>query len=505
MSVPGTATIARFVAAAIVGSLVTLGIAGVTQAGPTTTARIGPAGLYSADTPAGPVAFAVQPQAGGKALPQPPAGAGAQLISFTAHPVPSNPPDGYTPAWWASAGHSRVAPITQFDGGPLQAANCTVASGAMLARLAYGIVTTGSQLRALQSDQSGGTTLGDLEAALHTGWGVQFAVAAITPLQLRALLYAGAGAVVQGTYADIPVGLRLDPEFTGGHAIYLDGFRPPSAAGPAAYFVDDPIGLPAEGYKGGWWPADVVEKFATDFGGGLVDTAWAFAGGSTPPAHFPALPPSAFPSAAPGESALPGTSPLPTAAPVSPGAASPATGASPSASPILVPLPTPQASPPNGSSGDQGPAVPPSVSKFGHIVASVGGFSIVATLGACLAVPAPASCPAGIPALYPGGSHLTPPVSSPSPVDLLYASLPQPGIAQVIFESGRTSSFTYWQASAVADALPAATLDQALLGGHPVWIATFPVQGGSSYQFVAGSEGAGVSALSSVGQVTVGP
>ena len=54
------------------------------------------------------------------------------------------------------SGFPRVAAITQFDGGPFANANCTLASGAMLARLGWGIVTTGSTLRTLQSDQVGG-------------------------------------------------------------------------------------------------------------------------------------------------------------------------------------------------------------------------------------------------------------------------------------------------------------------------------------------------------------
>ena len=53
-------------------------------------------------------------------------------------------------------------PITQFDGGPFQGYDCTLASGAMLARLAFGVVTDGSILRTLQDDQDGGTGLSDL-------------------------------------------------------------------------------------------------------------------------------------------------------------------------------------------------------------------------------------------------------------------------------------------------------------------------------------------------------
>ena len=183
-----------------------------------------------------------------------------QLVAF-AEPgsVPATGDPAYRPAWLAAAGFPRVVPITQFDGGPLQGSNCTMAAGAMLARLGYGIVTTGSQLRALQPDQEGGTSLSDLEVAIGR-YGVSFSQAPISRLQLRALLYAGAGAVVQGSYGDVPVDLRLQKDFTAGHAIYLDGFRPASPDGPAAYYVLDPLGPTWTGYKGGWWPADVVES-----------------------------------------------------------------------------------------------------------------------------------------------------------------------------------------------------------------------------------------------------
>ena len=187
-----------------------------------------------------------------------------------------------------------MPPITQFDGGPLATANCTMASGAMLARLGYGIVTTGSQLRALQPDQEGGTSIADVQTAIAS-WGVSFSQGAISPLQLRALTYAGAGALLQVDYGKIPVSLRLQADFTGGHAIYLDGFRPAGTDGPAGYYVIDPLGPTWSGYRGAWWPADVVEAAALAFGGGSAYTAWAFPGGTAP----------AEPGAAPAER-LPG-------------------------------------------------------------------------------------------------------------------------------------------------------------------------------------------------------
>ena len=96
---------------------------------------------------------------------------------------------------WAGAANAQEAEAAcprftkadavEANGGPLGNVNCTMASGAMLARLGYGIVTTGSHLRALQPDQEGGTSLADLQVAIKK-WGVAFNQGAISPLQLRA-------------------------------------------------------------------------------------------------------------------------------------------------------------------------------------------------------------------------------------------------------------------------------------------------------------------------------
>ena len=243
-----------------------------------------------------------------------------------------------------------------------------MASGAMLARLGYGIVTTGSQLRALQPDQEGGTSLADLQVAIGK-WGVSFSQGAISPLQLRALLYAGAGAVLQVTYGTIPVALRLQKNFTGGHAIYLDGFRPAGTDGPAAYYVIDPLGPTWSGYKGSWWPANIVEAAALDFGGGTAYTAWAFPGG-TAPADPPALPPGAYPDSSlpPGETPTPMPPPGDTPPPVD----------LPSSEPALTPPPA----------GDDPPDVPPDawVPHWGDIFA--GGVVFSPVLSICVNRPA---------------------------------------------------------------------------------------------------------------------
>ncbi len=511
MSIPAPTTILKFILAAAVGMGGTLGVASLTQSGPTSTAVAGPTTLYQ--TPAGnvPVAFkAVSGGAGGGSLvplQAPPANQGIQLTSFTSNPVPPNAGSDYRPAWTSPSGFPRVPPISQFDGGPLQGYNCVMASGAMLARLAYGIVTSGSQLRALQADIGPqGTTLDDLNQAVGNGWGVHFAENSLTPLQFRALIYAGAGAVLIGIYGELPVPLRLQPDFVAAHAIYIDGFRPPQGGRPAAYYVIDPIGRPWAGYKGDWLPADAIESFATDFGSGLMVTAWAFPGGLTPPAHYRTLPPEAFPTSSPGPSPSVPVLPSPSAG------ASPSAGssASPSAPPSGAPTPPPLPTPSTGSGGGGGkhvgsisPLVPADIANLLHLVATSGGSSVVPNFGVCLAIPVPTGCPTGLPATYPGGLHPGPFPTPPPPVQLLFASIPEPGQVQVIFSaSGSASSLDFWSTSG-SGAVQPADVQPATLGGKAVWIATFPVQAGS-YGFAAGTLGSGVAGLSQLGGLTIG-
>jgi len=103
-----------------------------------------------------------------KPLPAVPGDAVITLVTF--HKDKPQPAPGQRAAWWTSSGTPRVPLITQFDGGPLQGVNCTMAAGAMLARLGYGIVTTGTQLRSFQSDQDGGTSLASLNEGMLAGW-----------------------------------------------------------------------------------------------------------------------------------------------------------------------------------------------------------------------------------------------------------------------------------------------------------------------------------------------
>src|SRR5512135_325622 len=292
MRIPLPTTILKFVLAAAVGVVGTLGIAAALQSGPTSAATTGPSNLYQARTGDVPVAFTTA-SSGGTIVPleAPPPGQLIQLSSYTKNPAPPATSDS-RPAWTNPTGYPRVPALSQFDGGPWQAYDCTMASGAMLARLGYGIVTTGSQLRSLQPNQGPiGTNLDDVNTAVGNGWGVHFAEGALTPLQFRALIYAGAGAILQGIYGQLPIGERIQKTFVDAHAIYIDGFRPPQGGQPSAYYVIDPIGEPWAGYKGAWLPADDIEAFATAFGAGRMVTAWAFPGGLTPPSNYKTLPP----------------------------------------------------------------------------------------------------------------------------------------------------------------------------------------------------------------------
>ncbi len=479
----------RFLLAGMIGAGGALGVAAVTAPPQSNLLPASQTYNLTADTGDQPVQFGLTaiPDKPPVVLQALPADKQIVLVAYSDTPAPDT--GGNTnirPNWLSAVGFPRVVPITQFDGGPLGNANCTMASGAMLARLGFGIVTTGSQLRALQPDQEGGTSIADLEVAIEK-FGVSFSRAAVTPLQLRALLYAGAGAVVQGNYGDIPVELRLQKDFTGGHAIYLDGFRPASADGPAAYYVLDPLGPVWRGYKGGWWPADLVEKFGLDFGGGAIYTAWAFPGGHTP-LTYPQLPPEAFPSA----SLEPGATPTPV----------------PSAAASAPPLPSPDPSASVPPAGDSPAPNPSGWWKFPDVPISAGGLNL-AFLTACAGSSPPSWCPGGVIAVFPPDSDpvpTLPPLAQTVKITLLYANAISPGTMQVIFEAppGSVPALQFWDQNATGGSIGVAPLVQTgLLDGKVVQIAQFPIEQGGAYNFVASAAGTGFAGLSDVG--TAGP
>jgi hypothetical protein len=170
-----------------------------------------------------------KPDAPATPLGPPPADQLIQLVSFDADDPPG--PREAAP-WWSAVSVPRVPHITQFDGGPLEGANAIPAASAMLARLGFGIVTTGSQLRSLDSDQEGGTSLASLTEALADRGDVIFSEGYLASADLRDLLSSGAGAVIVVDYGAIPEAQRQQADFVGSHAIYIDGFRPASSTTP---------------------------------------------------------------------------------------------------------------------------------------------------------------------------------------------------------------------------------------------------------------------------------
>ena len=408
------------------------------------------------------------------------------------------------------SGFPRVSPITQFDGGPHQNANCTLASGAMLARLGWGIVTSGSTLRSLQFDQDGGTGLDDLNTALWTGYGVVAKSGLIKPDQLKDLLAKGYGAVVQGLYLYVPESLRLQKSFTGPHAIYLDAYWPGDGSTPPAYYVIDPIGRPQWGYEGDWWPASVVDEFATAFttamgnpnerhiaslGGaefaaasnGRIAAAWAFPPGGVPPEITD---PDVLPIPKSGGNMPPGGEATP-----EPGSASP----SPSGAPSPVPSGPAEA-------GDSGPPVP--VLDPLDPVVTVDDVVLIPWLLVCVVQPIPPGCPPGDEGVFdpPPDIVLKPPPAGPA-ITIRFVDSDRPDVALVGYtlEPSLASDVRFWKdGTAETTAQTASAIGSLDIGGQPVFVAHLDVDAATPYHFqvVAGDETSG--AVSPVGTFTTG-
>jgi hypothetical protein len=354
--------------------------------------------LAGSDTPAGPgpvVAFNEEPAPSGSPAPVPTLSPD-DLSAAAAELLGGGPQDVGPPAFNDPTGFPRIRPITQFDGGPFQGANCTLASGAMLARLAFGIVTTGSILRTLQDDQDGGTGLNDLNTALWRGYGVTAHTGLLRPQTLKDLLANGYGAVIQGIYGEIPVQIRLQKNFTGGHAIYLDGYYPgnPARGIPEAYYVIDPIGRPHSGYQGDWWPASIVDTFAEAWGGGRIAAMWAFPPGGVPPVVVgpDVLPIPPDQPSGPAHTPSPSESLAPSEAP----SGSPSASLNPSGSPTVT----------LGDPGDTTVDLPSADPNVGG--GKNGGIIKFPVFDICLINPSLPACPKGLPALFPPG--VSPPI-----------------------------------------------------------------------------------------------
>jgi hypothetical protein len=488
-------SLARFGISTIVMAGLTLGVASVV-APPRQSpqASLGPGPADEAQAGFKTVPSSSQPPT---PLGPPPENQVIQLVSFNKDAPP--PAFGERAPWLTPSGTPRVPQITQFDGGKFGSVNCVMASGAMLARLAYGIPTTGTQLRSLQSNQNfGGTTLGNLEEAVQNGWGVGFQRGAISATLFRALMYAGAGAVIIVNYGDVPAGLKEQLSFFGSHAMYVDAID--FAGSEPRYYVMDPIGRPWRGYNGAWWPAEALEHAAKSFSGGSIVASWAFPGGQVPKG-YPPLPTDDFP---PSEHKGPNKpTPLP-----------PLATATPSLPPSAAPsVSVPASAAPSGdlTDGSQigwpAPEIPPDVDEYIGTRPVEGVGDIKFFLGLCVTKTPPAFCPPGVPAVYPSpkvAPPTVPPIVNSVPLDLLYADTPQPGLQRTIFSAppGSEPSFSYWPSDGSGQARDA-DVAAATLNGQFVWIATFPVQPGS-WDFVASNDVNGVLSLSKVGQIKIG-
>jgi hypothetical protein len=455
------------VGGARIGALVLARAPAPTAAPATPVTVAGPAGA--------PLGFTLTPAANPQPVNPLPDKSTIRLADYE-QPDPSDPPGPDHPAKWWNDAVPRVPAVSQFDGGPLQLVNCVMATGAMLARLAFGIVTTGSQLRALQDDQEGASSYGDLDTALERGWGVSLLRGFITPVQLRALSYAGAGVAVALDYGAIPVGVRLQASFTGAHSVYIDAFRPAGPDGPAAYWVMDPIGRPWAGYHGGWWPAEDVERAGTTFGGGRIYATWAFAGGIVPD-HHKVLPPNAYPTSA--------------------------ATAAPTAAPTAEPLPSGDVPPPDDpKAGTPPPDVPPfpTIAINTNVYVVDPGPAVLA----CTTEPVPAGCPGGIIGVMgPGGpgDPTTPPINH---LDILYANLITPVTVQVVFDAPAGSSGQLWTWQGSGLPLIQSIAEPAMIGSTSVSVATIAVDTSGTFSFFATASGDSYAGLSTVGTLVVG-
>lgn len=470
----------KLATSAIVTGTLTLGVAWVVV--PPKQSQMGPG---PADANRAQVGFSTVPSSiPGTPLGPPPADQLIQLVSINKDAPP--PSFGERMPWWLPAGIPRVPHITQFDGGPLASANSVMAAGAMLARLAYGLSTTGSQLRSLQSDKrDSGTTLANLEEALQKGSGVGFGRGAISPLVFRALMYAGAGAVVIVDYGQVPIGLREQSTFLGPHAIYVDAYR--GSGVDAAYYVMDPMGQSWKGHVGAWWPAEGLERAAMELSGGSLLSSWAFARGLVPH-DYPSLPRADYPSSDPTNPAATPPPPL-DALPYAP-----RSGDATAAARV---------------GDDLRPRTPPETAEHMGRRPLEGVGDIEVFLGICVTQTPPPFCPPGVRAVYrsPKESPPAPPQrAARGPLDLIYTDVPQPGLQRTIFTApeGVTPTFSYWPSDGSGPVLEA-KVEAARLGGKQVWMVTVPIPEAGTYNFVAFDRQAGVISASEVGSITFGP
>jgi len=199
-----------------------------------------------------------------------------------------------------------VRQVSQWDGTAHQAANCTCATTARMLLFGWGIVTSGGQVRAAQSDQIGGTSLPDVLRAMKNRWGKNadgwaapndgLPIPAnkkggwITTATLWNLLADPRTMVaVQGDYGDLPLAYREQATFRDDHTFSVDSVRDTPSRGKEAYVVDT-IPRYSENYDGRWMPWNVLLAYAFGLAGqGRVYAFWVRTRQSapTPPTEVP--------------------------------------------------------------------------------------------------------------------------------------------------------------------------------------------------------------------------
>ena len=127
-------------------------------------------------------------------------------------------------------------------------------------------------------------------------------------------------------------------------------------------------------------------------------------------------------------------------------------------------------------------------------------------LSICVTDPPP-WCPNGIIGVWPAAA--APPTLPPLQlvdIHLLFANPVGGGMMQVIFDvpDGATPFLQFWNADQPSGTLhPAPSIEAAILDGKHVQVATFPIEDGANYNFVASAQALGLNAISKVG--TAGP
>lgn len=148
--------------------------------------------------------------------------------------------------------------ISQHDGSQFAKTNCGMASAAMLAWDVTGGKTrvTGGELRYYSGDRAGGTWTDDVVRALGVvGLGAR-EYHGMSLSTFRRRLARGLPAVLQGTNAMLPAGMRFG--YDGDHSVFVSRMKVHN--GQTFYWVMDPNG-PGGGYTGAWWTEDQIFAF----------------------------------------------------------------------------------------------------------------------------------------------------------------------------------------------------------------------------------------------------